>query len=145
MTSSKKQKLFPFLSRKTYIYIHQLHKKNELVVQIVHLYYDKDTKLQQNNLSVCSQFDPLTPAHCNCENTFSFITSLKVHAIFVQKKLARISSHLSHLLFPYFCLFSKLVNISVNRWRKVNYIVVGTVSIFNSKLKRLLDLMDENQ
>ena len=30
-------------------------------------YYDKNTKLQENNWSVCSKFDPLTPAHCNCE------------------------------------------------------------------------------
>ena len=35
-------------------------------------YYDKNTKLQENNWSVCSKFDPLMPAHCNCENNLFF-------------------------------------------------------------------------
>ena len=35
------------------------------------------------------------------KNTLSFITNLKIHAICVQKKLVRISPHLSNFLFPY--------------------------------------------
>ena len=88
MTSSKIQKLFLFSWGKPMFLLHRITYLSKLLNQGQgSWYYDKNTKLQENNWSVCSKFDPLTPAHCNCENALSFITNLKIHAICAQKKL----------------------------------------------------------
>ena len=55
-------------------------------------YYDKNTKLQENNWSVCSKFDPLTPAHCNCEkHPFLYNKPENPRNLFAEKACKNIS------------------------------------------------------
>ena len=58
------------------------------------------------------------------KNTLSFITNLKIHAICAQKKLVRISPHLSNFLFPYLVSsFSETAiaeQVACNRWESIS-------------------------